>query len=197
MKKGRQYNPSPKMKSYPTYYKEQLFRSRLEAKWAAFFDYLHWPYIYEPIDLEKYIPDFILQFDSPLLVEVKPEVLFKDLEKHTDKILKSGWDKEVLVVGANLFKPSRWDARFFSTIGLLGEKFGANYCFNEGIIFRCNLCNRISIFHSVHSFRCRVNNCHQGDSHIEDFYMARVLWGVAHEKTQWYPKSSDKKLNTP
>ncbi len=34
------------------------FRSRLEARWAAMFDLLGWPWEYEPVDLDGYIPDY-------------------------------------------------------------------------------------------------------------------------------------------
>lgn len=44
----------------PTRYNDINFRSRLEAKWACFFDLLEWRYEYEPIDLQGYIPDFVL-----------------------------------------------------------------------------------------------------------------------------------------
>lgn len=55
----------------PTKYKGVHFRSRLEARWAAMFDLLDWTWEYEPIDLDGYIPDFILTFQDPILVEVK------------------------------------------------------------------------------------------------------------------------------
>jgi len=55
----------------PTFYGGVQFRSRLEARYACFFDLLGWVWDYEPIDLNGYIPDFILRFERPLLVEVK------------------------------------------------------------------------------------------------------------------------------
>ena len=56
----------------PTMYKGIQMRSRLEAKWAAFFDALRWNWTYEPFDLAGYIPDFVLNFEKkPVLVEVK------------------------------------------------------------------------------------------------------------------------------
>jgi hypothetical protein len=49
------------------------FRSRLEARWASIFTSLGWRWEYEPIDLNSYVPDFILLFErGPILVEVKP-----------------------------------------------------------------------------------------------------------------------------
>ena len=41
----------------PTTYNFQRFRSRIEARWAAFFDKMNWPWEYEPIDLAGYIPE--------------------------------------------------------------------------------------------------------------------------------------------
>lgn len=61
-----------RMRAIPTVYAGVQFRSRLEARWAAFFDVVGWPWEYEPLDLAGYIPDFVLAFPMPMLVEVKP-----------------------------------------------------------------------------------------------------------------------------
>jgi hypothetical protein len=45
----------------PTIYNGVQFRSRLEAKWAAFFDLLGWHWHYEPLDLDGWIPDFLIE----------------------------------------------------------------------------------------------------------------------------------------
>lgn len=72
-----QYN----IKAHPTLYKGVLFRSRLEARWAAFFDLAGWTWEYEPFDFNGWTPDFRVSFPcghsecSPfhvLFVEVKP-----------------------------------------------------------------------------------------------------------------------------
>ena len=48
------------------------FRSRIEAQWAYIFEKLEWNWEYEPIDLEGYIPDFIIKFDEDeILIEIK------------------------------------------------------------------------------------------------------------------------------
>jgi hypothetical protein len=61
------------MKSIPTNYHNVNFRSRLEAKWAAFFDLVGWKWEYEPIDLEGWAPDFLIHGKVlPIYVEVKP-----------------------------------------------------------------------------------------------------------------------------
>jgi hypothetical protein len=62
----------------PTRYRGRLYRSRLEARWAAFFDLMSWEHEYEPFDLNGWIPDFLLRGTWPngrraeVLVEVKP-----------------------------------------------------------------------------------------------------------------------------
>ena len=49
------------------------FRSRIEAQWAYIFEKLGWDWEYEPIDLQGYIPDFIIKFDgdNEILIEIK------------------------------------------------------------------------------------------------------------------------------
>lgn len=74
-----------------TRYKGYRFRSRLEARWAVFFDALGWEYEYEPEGFDlgggvRYLPDFYLPGGldgAGLWVEVKPStrVSDSDLEK--------------------------------------------------------------------------------------------------------------------
>lgn len=61
------------IKAIPTVYGGMRYRSRLEARWAAFFDQMGWRHIYEPADLSGWCPDFqwVTQ-GSGALVEVKP-----------------------------------------------------------------------------------------------------------------------------
>lgn len=63
------------IKAIETYYNGYRFRSRLEARWAVFFDALGIKYEYEPEGYElsdgsKYLPDFYLP-DLKYYVEVK------------------------------------------------------------------------------------------------------------------------------
>jgi hypothetical protein len=63
------------MKSIPTTYHGVRFRSRLEAKWAAFFDLAAWRWEYEPFDMDGWAPDFLIYGKHiNTLVEVKPAV---------------------------------------------------------------------------------------------------------------------------
>lgn len=64
-----QYN----IKAIPTSYAGVNFRSRLEARWAAFFDLCGWRWDYEPFDLDGWAPDFKLTMGCVVaLAEVKP-----------------------------------------------------------------------------------------------------------------------------
>jgi hypothetical protein len=56
----------------PTLYRGRMYRSRLEARWAAFFDRLGWQHEYEPFDLGKWSPDFAITEPFDALIEVKP-----------------------------------------------------------------------------------------------------------------------------
>lgn len=62
------------MKAKPTVYNGVHFRSRLEAKWAVFFDAIQEPWVYEPVVPETegvYVPDFWMP-NRHALVEIKP-----------------------------------------------------------------------------------------------------------------------------
>ncbi len=65
------------MKAIETYYDGYRFRSRLEARWAIFFNELGIKFEYEPQGYvlksgETYLPDFYLPFFGPSYCEVKP-----------------------------------------------------------------------------------------------------------------------------
>ena len=62
-----------KIQAIPTKWDGRMYRSRLEAKWAAFFDACGWKHEYEPIDFGFWSPDFALMgVDGPIYVEIKP-----------------------------------------------------------------------------------------------------------------------------
>ncbi|MEA5626020.1 hypothetical protein [Nostoc sp. UHCC 0251] len=91
------------IKPIPTKYNDVQFRSRLEARWAAFFDLLEWRWEYEPCDFDGWIPDFLLKFDSCIFVEVKP--IYNFPQDIADEIEKSGCIEDCLIVGMTLDSP--------------------------------------------------------------------------------------------
>ena len=99
------YNTSP----VPTVYKDRQYRSRLEAKWAAFFDLVGWQCEYEPCDLNGWFPDFALYGKShdgkpaTILCEVKPIVEFdKRTAERMQKALAGTYyqNSELLLLGS-------------------------------------------------------------------------------------------------
>ena len=96
------------------------FRSRIEAQWAYIFEKLEWNWEYEPIDLEGYIPDFIIKFDNKeILIEIKGDIdIWKEeiYKHHKEKIIKSGW-KGIFGILGSTYKES--NAEYWINIGKL------------------------------------------------------------------------------
>lgn len=94
-----------------TAYRQYEFRSRLEAKWAAFFDLCKWRWSYEPVDFNGWIPDFALG-ERPVLVEVKPFLHQDEFKEAIDKVISSGCSRNVILLGADptwIAKGSSWN----------------------------------------------------------------------------------------
>jgi hypothetical protein len=76
--RGRRYP----LKPIETAYRGVIFRSRLEARWALFFDWLkvRWFYEFEGFRLPSgnYVPDFWLPDVKKTWVEIKPDEPTKD-----------------------------------------------------------------------------------------------------------------------
>jgi hypothetical protein len=114
--------------SIPTTYKNVHFRSRLEAKWAAFFDLLGWKWQYEPLDLNGYIPDFALEGMESVLVEVKPAMSITKLEPFTEKLNSIEWSGEILLLGTRPFESLEFDV---AGLGLIRENYASAHGFDE------------------------------------------------------------------
>lgn len=151
-----------KVKAHKTIYGGILFRSRLEATWAAFFDIEGLPWAYEPIDLEGWVPDFALWLERPVYVEVKPAPLIPRLGIPNAVALdsdfpgfekaKAHWqDVDVLLLG---MQPSG-DADYFGIGAQLDPPKGLSWW-------------------PIHD-RLTVHN-------------AKVKWGAALAATQWIPQ---------
>lgn len=89
-------------RAHPTVYKGQQFRSRHEAKYAAFFDELRWSWVYEPFDLYGWVPDFLIYGDCEFLVEIKPSASAHDIIRTcVSKLDLAEPDQLVLLLGAS------------------------------------------------------------------------------------------------
>jgi hypothetical protein len=80
-------------------YRDTRFRSRLEARWAAFFDRVGWRWTYEPFDTDGWIPDFLIVGQRPFLVEVGPCVTEPEYHDKAAKPLRFT-ERPTLVLGA-------------------------------------------------------------------------------------------------
>ena len=72
------------MQAIETVYNGYRFRSRLEARWAVFFDAANIPYVYEPEGIQfkdgtRYLPDFYLPWFNAY-VEIKPITITEEEE---------------------------------------------------------------------------------------------------------------------
>lgn len=181
------------IKAIPTFYNGQRFRSRLEARWAAFFDLCEWPWVYEPEDYDGYIPDFKLQLRVPIYVEVKPvewngsdaDLEIKDAAR--SKAIASGLKGEVLLLGSAVCTKQRDYALPHHYIGgMLDINMEADevsdWC--PAFAFRCEACGRRSFANEYQSWHCRVRGCHDGKLNL-GFWDTTAEFREAQNLTRW------------
>jgi hypothetical protein len=125
------------IKAHPTMYNGVQYRSRLEARWAAFFDLIGWQHEYEPIDLPGWSPDFRVVFpcghsecsgSHSLLVEVKPFFDLKQFKGHPCMDYDYGYDACQIPEGASDLPREEQD-RIWREISIPADAsaaFGAN-----------------------------------------------------------------------
>lgn len=115
-------------KSVPTEYRGFVFRSRLEATWAAFFDNAGFGWQYEPYDLSGWCPDFVIThhdfLPKEMMVEVKPS--WDMAREKFPQFEKSGVDQVLCLLNAPDIDAG-FD--FFSLDGVEGE---TTFCRNPG-----------------------------------------------------------------
>lgn len=148
------------IKAIETRYNGYHFRSRLEARWAVFFDALAIPYEYEKegFDLNgvRYLPDFWLP-EQQCFVEVKGEVL-----KEEDRVKCLALDAALLLDALAHGKKGR-DVYVYTLIGMMGRDeritkwpslthqclspYSAGSHLSEYWLVECDICGKIG-------FRC-------------------------------------------
>ena len=148
------------IKAIDTVYKGYKFRSRLEARWAVFFDTLglKWDYEREGFDIDGkwYLPDFYLPH-LKLWVEIKPgdpeswpeHIVFDYFKKHNVHQFESGEDF-IILVGNPWF-----DGEYFDYSGYMHNDNDYRWC-------ECSKCGLIGIEYDGRSYRLPCN-CFSGD----------------------------------
>lgn len=170
-----------KIKSIPTTYKGILFRSKLEASWARFFDSIGMNWIseiegYEFSDGLRYLPDFWLP-DCKTFFEVKGPLNEKDMLKMR-KLAEGLVDRGVMVaIGGGSIPdslglvypiPFEWSDEWGSEDGQ------GIICGRDHVdIAICNKCKRPYIIWKNQGWRCRNCGYWEGDETCERF----ILYG--------------------
>ncbi len=171
-------------------YRGTQFRSRLEARWAAFFDLIGWRWVYEPFDAGGYIPDFLIAGRTPLLVEVGPCMVVDDYREKAAKPDRAvaSLSRDLLVVGVSP-TPGRDEEN--CAAGLLGELVaepeGAAFAWAVGAWGRCFTCGSFGVVHGELSFHLRPCGHHQSGSFGEGIERLELeqLWRRAGNDVQW------------
>jgi hypothetical protein len=151
------------IKPIETEYNGYRFRSRLEARWAVFFDTLGIQYEYEPegfqlSDGTLYLPDFYLP-QSKAFFEVKGVMSEADEHKVTQMIKDS--NHEVIVGYDGL--------RFVAC-----DEFGiedTEYCLADGgesRLCRCRKCGNYFFMGMSGSWNCRVCGYYDGNAGFDE-----------------------------
>lgn len=173
----------------PTTYRHGTFRSRLEARWAAFFDAVDWSWIYEPFDADQWIPDFLITGSAPFLIEVGPCVLPNEFRDKAAKPLAAfppgpGFvpERSTLVLGVGPLALDGDQAGFLtSDLHWSGPAF-ARWA-------QCRQCGLLGIYHEEGSYLLRPCGHHDGDHHLGPVRERDLfeLWAVAGNAVQWRP----------
>lgn len=176
------------MRGIPTIHKGRQYRSRLEARWASFFDRVGWQYEYEPFDLNGWIPDFaLIGTGRTTLVEVKPYAVFP---RHiADEIERSGAEEEVLILGMSipvqsLETPSTVP---LGCIGWLAERTPDYWCWSDALFGRWS---SWGFTHAAGSWVDRISGTWCGGSWDRDEAIVEPLsrfWTDAGNIAQWMP----------
>jgi hypothetical protein len=188
------------IKAIPTEYAGSMFRSRLEARWASFFDLCGWRWTYEPDDMDGYIPDFKLWFRTPLLVEVKPinwDESERDesiLEEARLKFINAGISGEALILGSRICIEDVNGAQ------LAHQRIGAIMDIDHdtdeaspwgpAFAFICRMCGRRSLASEDLSWRCRVRSCYDDANPVWNLgrWDADADFRRAGSEVQWKPR---------
>lgn len=177
------------------------YRSRLEARWAAFMRNIGWDITYEPFDGDGYIPDFLVQGPRPMLVEVKPAVTQAEYQAAVPKAetgLAAHWEHDILIVGATPFPPHMGNSWDQPTAGWLGERMDhwydqvpesdrAAWEWDAAEWITCLNCKKTSVYHTMMMFVGRPCGCYDGDGYLgrPNMPLLESMWADACNDVKW------------
>jgi hypothetical protein len=155
-------------------------RSRLEARWAAFFDLVGWKWEYEPFDLEGWIPDFKVSGPKgSLLVEVKPNSTDLPKSKIEKAVGTSG--TEVLLLSDMHFTPS---TQFPDQSVKIGIIFNLDW-WDTALIGRDNHAGPIDVGAEIGDFAGRLTGAYDGNPLVAQQSEMENFWVRAGNTVQW------------
>ena len=153
-----------------TNYKGTNFRSKLEVRWARFFDAVGWKWKYEPYRINRWLPDFeIKTFSGRCFVEVKPFINFNvdaagmisgAIGEDSDGYLITS-DVELLLLSGDILKQYDDCGDEPNVIGWLhdGEQWA------RAILIEPTY-GRIGFYHELGGWHCRITGLYDGDAYI-------------------------------
>ena len=174
--------------SIPVAYAGTLFRSRLHACWAAFFDLVAWGWEYQTEDFCGFTPAFRLDFHRPLYAVVD-SVHVPGVQHPAFKAAEALRVPRLLVVG----RWANWLMRSSSTLGLLASedtsmpqedypRVGWVNAFDGNAEFAiCTTCGRYAIFPETQSYHCQVCDAYDGGNNrqsLDGDELGRI-WAMA------------------
>jgi hypothetical protein len=164
------------MQAIKTRYKGILFRSKLEAEWAKFFDSLLMPWAYEPEgfvfdDGTKYLPDFWLP-DAKQWFEVKG--VLDEVDKH--KIEKLGTESQHdVIVGYSNGRVNMFDVGWEST------------AWDIPFLNQCPVCQKKCFITPWGSYHCRCCGAYDGDHYLSP--ILHNVWDGGIIDSEWLKRA--------
>lgn len=189
-------------------YKGINFKSRLEAKWAAFFDRCGWRWEYGPAPFSGWAPTFRLTGAKEVIfVAVLPVLDFP--QGAASKIEKSDCTTDVLILGTQIPVQQKDDYGIepWLIVGWLSQYFAEGleakpqHCWGEAVLGRWKDGDGcIGFCHSYQSFHDRITGGYDGGCFGElPLYAVEIqnLWRLAEVKIRNVRRRTMRKRNTP
>lgn len=191
-------------KAIPTTYNGINFRSRVEARWAAFMDELGWTYEYEPQDFDGYIPDFFV--NGQFWLEVKAGLTLDDLQIEVPKVRRAlkGDGHRAIIVGNVIDSLS--DDHAFGIVAI-GENdliafrdegdFWVSTTGGNAVWGECPLCGGLIWFEDRDDYFFACKACPDAGNKrsfaTTEWELAKIResWLVAGNRVQWQGRRSD------